>query len=67
MLLFVEYFDQQYPIRPTTNRIKDKFDQINGLSLVKTPKRSPKIAGATDAFGPSDTVGVTKIAIQSAS
>ncbi len=45
MLLFVEYFDQQYPItkpRPTTNRIKDKFDQINGLSLVKTPKEVQK-------------------------
>ncbi|RKL60199.1 hypothetical protein CKN54_05405, partial [Acinetobacter baumannii] len=48
--------------RPITNRIKDKFDQIKGLSLVKTPNSSPKIAGATDALGPSETVGVTKIA-----
>lgn len=45
-----------------TKLISAKFDQINGESLVKTPKIKPKIAGAIAEFGPSEIVGVTKIA-----
>ena len=67
MLLFSDvillnlYFDQQYPIsnpRPITKLIKARFDQINGESLVSTPKSKPKIAGAIAEFGPSEIVGV---------
>ena len=45
-----------------TNRINDKFDQIKTCSLVITPKSKPKIAGANAEFGPSEIVGVTRIA-----
>lgn len=45
-----------------TNRINDKFDQIKTCSLVITPKSKPKIAGANAEFGPSEIVGVIRIA-----
>lgn len=47
---------------PVTNRIKDKLDQTKTYSLVNTPKIKPKIAGANAELGPSEIVGVTKIA-----
>lgn len=45
-----------------TNRIKDKFDQIKTCSFVSTPKIKPKIAGANSELGPSEIVGVARIA-----
>ena len=59
------YLDQKNPATkpiPTTNAISEKLDQINGESLVSTPKIKPKIAGAIAELGPSDTVGVASIA-----
>lgn len=37
-------------------------DQINGESLVSTPNTKPKNAGAIAELGPSEIVGVAKIA-----
>lgn len=63
--LFVVYFDQKYPATkpiPMTNAISEKLDQMIGESLVNTPKTSPKNAGAISEFGPSEIVGVARIA-----
>lgn len=47
---------------PITNNMSEVLTKSNGVSFVKTPKTTPKNAGATDALLPSDAVGVSKIA-----
>ena len=47
---------------PITKLINARFDQTNGISLVKTPNSNPKIAGAISEFGPSEIVGVASTA-----
>lgn len=42
--------------------MSEKLDQINGESFVNTPKIKPKVAGAIAEFGPSEIVGVARIA-----
>lgn len=45
-----------------TKAIREKFDQIIGEFFVSTPKTRPKKAGATAELGPSEMVGVARIA-----
>lgn len=47
---------------PATKAMSEKLDQIKGESLVNMPKTKPKNAGAIAELGPSETVGVAKIA-----
>lgn len=45
-----------------TKAMSARLDQIRGESLVSTPKRKPNAAGAIPELGPSEMVGVAKIA-----